>query len=237
MMIMKRIWKIWNELLNLFYPNVCLLCRKPLIEGEEQICLHCLCNLPRTRFHLQKENPVEQLFIGKITVLHASSFLYYEKGSPVQQLIHSLKYYDNKELAYLLGRLYARELQKANSPLCQADYLIPVPLHPGKLRQRGYNQSERIAAGISSILHIPVEINVLSRHVQTESQTHKTVFDRWLNVKEIFSISGFIHLEGQHLLLIDDVITTGSTIAACAEALSSIPGVQISLLSIAVTKH
>ena len=122
----------WNNLLNLFFPNLCKICKRPLVEGEEQICLKCLCDLPHTGYHQLVNNPVEQLFIGKNRIEYATAYLRYEKGGKVQSLIHSLKYHDNKELGYLLGRQIARELQADHSPICTVDLLIPVPLHPRK---------------------------------------------------------------------------------------------------------
>ena len=224
----------WNNLLNLFFPNLCKICKRPLVEGEEQICLKCLCDLPHTGYHQQVNNPVEQLFIGKDRIEYATAYLRYEKGGKVQCLIHSLKYHDNKELGYLLGRQIARELQADHSPICTVDLLIPVPLHPRKKRQRGYNQSEWIARGLNTLLKLPIDTTSLRRTKETETQTHKQTYDRWLNMQDIFSVVDREALAGKHILLIDDVITTGSTIGACAEALLTIPGVRVSVLAIAM---
>ena len=166
----------WNNLLNLFFPNLCKICKRPLVEGEEQICLKCLCDLPHTGYHQQVNNPVEQLFIGKDRIEYATAYLRYEKGGKVQCLIHSLKYHDNKELGYLLGRQIARELQADHSPICTVDLLIPVPLHPRKKRQRGYNQSEWIASGIRSIWDIPIDTQSLARTTHTSTQTRKAIY-------------------------------------------------------------
>ena len=122
----------WNNLLNLFFPNLCKICKRPLVEGEEQICLKCLCDLPHTGYHQLVNNPVEQLFIGQNRIEYATAYLRYEKGGKVQSLIHSLKYHDNKELGYLLGRQIARELQADHSPICTVDLLIPFPCIPAK---------------------------------------------------------------------------------------------------------
>ena len=224
----------WNNLLNLFFPNLCKICKRPLVEGEEQICLKCLCDLPHTGYHQLVNNPVEQLFIGKDRIEYATAYLRYEKGGKVQSLIHSLKYHDNKELGYLLGRQIARELQTDHSPICTVDLLIPVPLHPRKKRQRGYNQSEWIARGLNTLLKLPIDTTSLRRTKETETQTHKQTYDRWLNMQNIFSVVDREVLAGKHILLIDDVITTGSTIGACAEALLTIPGVRVSVLAIAM---
>lgn len=225
---------IWNDLLHLFYPNLCALCQKPLVEGEEQICLECLCDLPHTGYHRQPDNPVEQRLAGTIALEHGSAFLHYAKGGKTQRLIYALKYYDNPELGCLLGRQAARELLSDSSPLCQADVLIPVPLHPRKERKRGYNQSERIAVGMGSVLGIPVRANHVTRTIQTDSQTHRSIYERWQNTCSIFKINQPDALENKHLLLIDDVITTGATIAACADALQTVPGVRVSVFSLSI---
>ena len=146
----------------------------------------------------------------------------------------SLKYHDNKELGYLLGRQIARELQADHSPICTVDLLIPVPLHPRKKRQRGYNQSEWIASGIRSIWDIPIDTQSLARTTHTSTQTRKAIYDRWLNVCSIFNVIHPESLKNKHILLIDDVITTGATISACAKALSGIPGIRISILALSV---
>lgn len=225
---------IWNDLLHLFYPNLCALCQKPLVEGEEQICLGCLCDLPHTGYHRLPDNPVEQRLAGMVALEHGSAFLHYAKGGKTQRLIYALKYYDNPELGFLLGRQAARELLSDRSPLCQADLLIPVPLHPRKETTRGYNQSERIAAGMSSILRIPVCTDQVSRIIPTDSQTHRSIYERWQNTCSIFKINRPETLINKQLLLIDDVITTGATIAACAEALRMVPGVRVNAFSLSI---
>lgn len=233
-MTMMRVLKtILNDFLHLFFPNICLLCRNPLIDGEEQLCLRCLCDLPHTQYHLQQNNPVEQLFAGKVNIASATAFFHYEKDGHVQKLIHSLKYYDDKELGYILGRIVALELKEIQSPLCSADLLIPIPLHPQKIKTRGYNQSEWIARGVSSILHIPIDTSHLARIKKTDTQTHKSVYERWGNVQSVFSVTDPQTLTGRQILLIDDVITTGSTIEACALLLENIPQTQIHVLALA----
>ncbi len=226
--------RLWNNLLNLFFPNLCKICGSPLVEGEEQICLRCLCDLPHTYYHRKANNPAEQLFFGKNRIEHASAFLRYEKGGKTQKLVHSLKYYDNKEVGYLLGRQAARELLADRSPLIEVDLLIPVPLHPRKERKRGYNQSEWIARGLSSVLHIPIDKGSLARVSFTNTQTRKGVFERWTNVCSIFQVSQPDKLRDKHVLLVDDVITTGATLSACAEALSTVPGIRISVFALSI---
>lgn len=225
--------KIFNDLLHLFFPKLCMLCQTPLVGGEEHICLKCLCDLPRTGHNFLEENPATYLFGGKVPVYHAAAFLHYEKGGHVQLLIHSLKYHDNREIGFRLGRMAGLRYQKAILS-DRPDLLLPVPLHPKKRKQRGYNQSEWIARGLNTLLKLPIDTTSLRRTKETETQTHKQTYDRWLNMQDIFSVVDREALTGKHILLIDDVITTGSTIGACAEALLTIPGVRVSVLAIAM---
>lgn len=234
---------ILNDMLHLFFPRLCLLCRAPLVEGEEYICLKCLCNLPRTRFPDYTDNAVSQLFIGKVPFVSATALFYFEKGGRIQTLIHTLKYHDNRELGYYLGRLATLELTQEGKRFftptggIPIDVLLPVPLHPRKQRKRGYNQAEWIAQGIGSVLKLPVDTTTLRRSNWNETQTDKQLYERWENVQDIFTLTDSSRLEGKHILLVDDVITSGSTIGSCAETLLSIPDIQVSILGIAVTQH
>ena len=225
--------KIFNDLLNLFFPKLCMICQTPLVGGEEHICLKCLYDLPRTDYDFQKENPTTFLFAGKVPVYRATAFLRYEKGGHVQQLIHSLKYHDNREIGFRLGRMAGLNYRQAIQSDCP-DLLLPVPLHPKKRKQRGYNQSEWIARGLNSLLQLPIDTTSLRRIKETDTQTNKPTYERWQNVQDIFSVVAPKELEGKHILLIDDVITTGSTIGACAEALLTVPGVRVSVLAVAI---
>ncbi len=227
--------KLWNDLLNLFFPHLCLLCKTPLVEGEEHICLKCLCDLPRTGYDFREENPATYLFAGKAPRYRAAAFLHYEKGGHVQQLIHALKYYDNYEIGYYLGRLMGQYYQEAlltDLP----DVLLPVPLHPKKQRKRGYNQAEWIARGVNDILNLPIDTTSCRRTKETDTQTRKQVYERWENVQDIFTLSDSTALAGKHILLIDDVITTGSTLAACAQTLLTIPNTRVSVLAVAIAQ-
>lgn len=226
---------ILSDLLNLFFPRLCLLCQTPLVAGEEQICLRCLRDLPLTRFNSIENNPVTHLFAGKLPFRYATAYLYFEKEGHVQKLIHSLKYHDNRELGYQLGRMAA--LYYLPSGLFDTvNQLLPVPLHPRRLRQRGYNQAEWIARGISSVTGTPINTTAVARIRQTETQTNKQVFERWQNVQHIFETTDTTGLQGQHMLLIDDVITTGSTLEACAQVVLSAPDTQVSLFGVALAQ-
>lgn len=223
---------IWNDVWELFFPRCCLLCGKRLSVAEEHLCFQCLSGLPKTRLHLQSDNEIEKCFWGKLPIERATSFLYYAKGGDVRRLMYELKYYGNAQIGCFMGRWMAAEL--AVSGFFQGvDYVLPVPLHVRKRRKRGYNQSERLAEGISSVTGIPVFRDMLVRSQYTETQTRKGSYERWMNVKDVFECTSPEMLEGKHILLVDDVLTTGATVVACADALAQVPGLKISVLTLA----
>lgn len=225
--------RIWSDFLSLFFPKVCVICGKSLIGSEECICLHCLYRLPRTHFHTDRENRVEKRFFGKIEVQQASSFFYFNKGSDFRHLIHQLKYKDRQDIGFVLGKYAASEL-KLSDIFADIDCIIPIPLHKKKERKRGYNQAESIANGMAAILNKPVETEAVHRIKSNISQTRKSVIQRWLNVQEIFGINNRSKIEWKHILLVDDVLTTGATMEACAKVLLEVEGVKISIFTLAV---
>jgi ComF family protein len=221
-----------SDLLSLLYPVLCSSCGNPLRKGEECICSACLYTLPETGFHLHKDNPVARRFWGKIPLVFASSCYYFRKGGNVQHLIHGLKYAKQKETGLFLGRSYGHLLRE--QPLLDdIDALVPVPLHPRKLRQRGYNQSEVLAEGIAEVLGKPVERNLLLKTIEKGSQTNRSRYSRWENTAESFTLAGGKLPEGRHLLLVDDVITTGSTLESCASRILSVQDSRVSIVTIA----
>ena len=223
---------IVHDFISLIYPRICCGCGITLMRREAVICTWCLHHLPRTGFHLDDDNPVSRMFWGRAHIEMAASFLYFHKGSRVQHLIHQLKYKSKTEIGIRLGELYGHELIK--SPLFAGiSVIIPVPLHPRKKRKRGYNQSEVIARGISSVLKVPVDTKSLIRKTYTETQTRKTRFKRWENVKEVFVINNPGQIRGKHILLVDDVITTGATLEACANRVLEAEGTRVSIASVA----
>lgn len=223
--------QLWNDIINLFYPRLCILCSRPLIKGEEQICLHCLARLPYIRYESQQR--VDSWFAGKSEIQYARAYLHYEKGSSVQRLIHDLKYHGNKELAYLLGRWAFLRLQAEQSPLCQAEILLPIPLHPKKKRQRGYNQAEWIAKGIASVLSIPIDTTSVVRQVKTDTQTRRHIYERWTNMEEVFTLISDEALKGKRVLLVDDVLTTGATFNSCASVVDGIAEIRLMAFALA----
>jgi ComF family protein len=224
---------LWNDLLNLFYPNLCLICRRQLADFEPHICLYCLCDLPCARYHKRPDNPVLKLYAGIPQMREAAAFLLYEKDGTAQTLIHNFKYYNNKALAEYLGLIASQEM-KTDGLFCDVDFLVPVPLHPKKERQRGYNQSLWIARGMAAGYGIPIRNEALYRKIYTISQTRKSHYDRHLNIEDVFGVEDGQAFAGKHVLLIDDVITTGATSIACIEALTGIPDIRISVFSLAI---
>ncbi len=227
---------LWRDLAGLFFPEVCAGCGSPLVMNEDLICTSCLLHLPRTYYSREKDNPVSQVFWGKLDIYSATALYLFKKGSSVQHLLHQLKYKGNREIGIYLGALLGNELMESML-FNTVEAVVPVPLHPRKLRRRGYNQSEVIAAGICRSLGAVLDTRTLVRVHYSETQTRKSRYKRWENVKDIFDITPGTDLTGKHVLLVDDVLTTGSTMEACASALLSIPGLTLSVACIAFTSH
>jgi len=216
-----------HNVINLFYPRVCAACGAHLLKNEETVCLKCRYTLPHTGYELHADNPVAQTFYGRVRFHAVTSCFFFAKSGKVQHLIHQLKYKGNKEAGVFLGQQIGQSIKEA--PLFQGiDYLIPVPLHPKRERQRGYNQSLMIARGINEVTGIPIGDKYLVRGIYTETQTHKSAEERFKNVKDIFEVHFADELKGKHVLLIDDVLTTGATLESCAHQLEGIPGITIS---------
>ncbi|MHC1777323.1 MAG: ComF family protein [Lentimicrobium sp.] len=221
-----------ESILSLFFPRVCLACGNSLFKNEEILCFSCVYKLPKTNFHLEEDNAVARQFWGKINFTSAASFYYFTKGSKVQHLVHQLKYKGYKEIGSHIGRLYGVELLK--SPHFKSvTSVIPVPLHPRKQAKRGYNQAEWFARGLAESMKIELDTTTLVRAHASETQTRKSRFNRWENVKEIFRVNDPGRQADKHVLLVDDVITTGSTLEAAGHELFRIPGIKISVASIA----
>lgn len=182
------------------------------------------------------ENPVINQFYGKINFNSAASFYYFSKGGNVQRLVHNLKYKGHKEIGLFLGRYYGTKLRES-SLFTDVRHIIPIPLHPSRLKERGYNQAEYFARGLAESLSAEVHTQVLLRNFASETQTHKSRFNRWENVKDIFQLNTIGNLEGEHILLVDDVITTGSTLEAAGHVLFGIPDIRISVCSLACALH
>ena len=223
---------VLSYLTELLFPRLCVVCGDRLIEKEHWICLHCLHHIPRTNFHLEPENPVSRLFYGRVQVERATSFFYFSKGSRYQTLLHNLKYKGMKELGTEIGKHFAIDLLQ--SPDFSAiDQVCPVPLHPSKEKKRGYNQSWWIASGIARQMQKPLSDNNLLRITATETQTRKSRFARWQNVEGIFHLSHPEQFSGQHILLVDDVVTTGATLEACIQEIQAKTNARVSIATLA----
>ncbi|MDD2195868.1 MAG: phosphoribosyltransferase family protein [Bacteroidales bacterium] len=217
---------------HIFYPRVCGVCNTDLIHAEKVICLSCLYKMPLTRFWNDADNPIAQTFWGRVEIENACAYFFFAKGSKYRPLLHQLKYKGKYEIGVELGLIFGQTLAK--SDLYKGiDYTIPVPLHPKKLRIRGYNQAEAIAEGIAKGLDIGMDTSHLVRKEFTETQTRKSRTERIKNVADAFELKNGSELKGKHLLLVDDVITTGATIEACAAKLLTVEGCKVSVGALA----
>ena len=231
---MENTLKTWFlSFLHLFFSRQCAVCGTPLQEGEEAICLKCNMNLPRTDYHLRTDNPVERMFWGKLPLERATSYFFYHKGSDFRRILHQLKYGGRKDLGETMWRFMAVELTVSGF-FHSVDVIVPIPLHPRKQRMRGYNQSECIAKGVAAVTGIPLDAASVMRRKHTETQTSKSAYERWENVDGIFHLRHPERFVGKHILLVDDVLTTGATTTACADVFRDVEGVRISVLTLAV---
>jgi competence protein ComFC len=222
------------DLASLVYPRICNGCNQSLFKHELMICNQCYVSLPKTNYHLQKENPVQKIFYGRADVTIASSFLFFQKKGNVHKMMHALKYKNKPQVAQTLGKWYAQDL-KQNNTFTNYDYIIPVPLHKKRLQKRGYNQSEYFAKGLSEVLHIPVITNVLIKTKFTETQTYKTREERVENTLASFHVQNPEIIHNKNILLVDDVITTGATIESCILQLQKSAKISVGVASIAYT--
>lgn len=225
-----------DSLLNLFFPDLCAGCNEPLSRGEEILCIRCLFELPETGFHLLKDNPVAQIFTGRVPLNAATACYYFHKNAAIQHIIHRFKYHHRKDVAVYMGRKMGNMLRQSTD-FSDVDTIIPIPLHAIKRQLRGYNQSDLLCRGIGEVMHAPVQYDGLRRIIPTETQTKKSRPERWQNVKDAFEVLHPEMISGKHLLLVDDVVTTGATLEACANVLLQIPLVKVSLAALAKADH
>jgi ComF family protein len=231
--MLKTLKNNFENLYHLFFPNPCLGCGKQLHRSEEVLCLVCESELHITPFHEHQHNFVSEKFVGRAKVENATSMLLFAKEVMVQHLIHLLKYQGKTEVGIYLGKKYGKLLSK-ESAYQQIDCIVPVPLHATKKEKRGYNQSEYFAIGLAEALMKPVFADGLKRLNLKESQTRKKKFERWKNVEHDFDCPDELLLENKHILLVDDVLTTGATLDACCSVLNQIKNVKVSIATIAV---
>ena len=221
-----------QDLLALFFPEICLYCKQPTVKGEDMLCTGCLLDLPKTNDHLSQDKTILNKFIAFPQVSRGHAFLRFSKRGIVQRLLHHLKYERNQELGVRLGNWYGKELE-STMPKEDHDLIVPTPLHVSKLRTRGYNQSDLIAQGLSESLGIPWSGQVLKRVKKTMTQTKMGKVERWKNVERIFQVVNHSAIENKNIILVDDVITTGATLNSCVEALVEVGVSRVSILTLA----
>ena len=231
---MKRLHPL-DDLLDLFFPRLCPVCLRAMNRDERGLCTGCLHRLPRTGYHLDPLSPMAQLFLGKTPIERCAAFFLFTTPGDMRQLIHHIKYHGGKRCGLVLGEVFARELQPHRF-FDGIDTLVPVPLHPAKLHRRGYNQSEWIARGVAHATGIELCTRWLQHTRDSRSQTRKGIYDRWLDTHSAYDARLAPDLTGRHILLVDDVVTTGATLLACAQALHAHGEPRISCLTLAAAQ-
>lgn len=219
---------------QLFFPKLCAGCGSDILDEEQMLCLACLDKLPLTSFALHASNPVEKIFWGRLPVTAASAYCYFTRDSVLQTLIHRLKYKRDRETGFFLGQLMGRALADANR-FHGIDALVPLPLHPEKERKRGYNQATVLCNGMAATWGKPVWDNILTRVSRTETQTRKSRAERWQNITGKFELNPGRLSKGKHLLLVDDVVTTGATLEAAGAVLLQMENTRLSIATLAYT--
>ena len=227
-----KLFRMWSGLLHLVYPKLCAGCGTDLLGDDQLVCIDCLESLPLTNFHLHEGNPVEKIFRGRLDLVSASAYMYFAKRSSMQNILHHLKYKGNREVGYYFGRKMGRTLRESKR-YDDVDGLIPLPLYHTKEKIRGYNQATVICEGMSETMNIPVLKNVVKRKVATDTQTRKTRMQRWENIDGKFVLEEDENIAGKHLLLVDDVLTTGATLEACGNELLKAKNIQLGIVTLA----
>ena len=228
--------KLFKSLVNLLFPRVCAACGTLLLEGEDTVCTTCRFLLPKTGYENNPNNPLAQMFFGQMPFNAVMAEFFFSKTGKVQHLIHGLKYHHCRKNGIFLGQEIGKSLLKAHD-YQGVDCIIPIPLHPKKEKIRGYNQSHVIAEGISEIMNIPIAGKCFVRSVFTDTQTKKSREDRYQNVKDIFEVKNPSQLAGKHVLLVDDVLTTGATLMSAGKALMQVEGIKISVATVACASN
>ncbi len=228
---MKANW--FKDLFDLFFPNLCLACGANQLQGTAIICHTCQRKLPVTDMHKMHENRFTDRFFGRIYLQSAAALYHYKDGGAVQELVHKLKYYGKSRIGIKLGEMYGKQLIQS-AYFKNIDLIVPVPLHPRKERKRGYNQSDQFAIGLSETMGKPWLKKGLKRIKYGKSQTKKSQLERYENVMSSFAVDQAEKLVGKHILLVDDVLTTGATLEACATKILEVPNTKISMATIAI---
>ncbi len=233
MSIWENTKSVVEDFISLFYPELCLICNENLLKEEECVCIACLHQTQKTDCFLQEENEVSKRFWGRVKLENAAALFQFKKQGNAQKLIHPLKYEGGKTIGVFLGKQIAYAIR--DSKFFEGiDLIMPVPLHPKKEKIRGYNQSKYIVKGINKILKLEVSFKSLIRIENTDSQTRKKRFSRWENMMHSFALRHPFKIKNKHILLVDDVVTTGSTMEACAQKLLEVEDVKVSIVTIGV---
>ncbi|MDZ4809330.1 MAG: ComF family protein [Bacteroidota bacterium] len=227
--------EIKDSVLHLLFPHVCTGCGSDILNEEGVLCMRCMDAMPETNFELHLNNPVEKTFWGRLPLAGATAQFYFTKESLMQHLMHQFKYKGNKELGLQLGRMMGDQILKSGR--FQVDGLVPLPLFPAKQRRRGYNQATVLCEGMAAVMNIPVLDRVIIRPQHTETQTKKGRIERWKNMEGKFVLSDPDAIRNKHLLLVDDVVTTGATFEACGNELLKAENVILSLASLCVASR
>jgi|SRR5215831_11298148 len=233
---MATVEEIKDSFFHLFFAHVCDGCGSDLTNRESRLCLQCISQLPGTSFHLHADNPVEKIFWGRLPVVNATAQYYFTKESLMQRLMHQLKYKGNKELGKQLGRLMGIDLGKTNR-FTNVDALIPLPLFPAREKQRGYNQAAILCEGIAEIMNVEILKNTIRRIQPTDSQTKKGRLERWENMQGKFELVQPERIRNKHVLVVDDVITTGATLEACGLELLKVVHARVSIATLCVASR
>lgn len=231
MSLTKTIRLYLSSFTNLIFPNLCVACNVALSGNEQFVCSKCLSSLPFTNFWEHKNNPVEEVFWGRVHLENAASMVFFEKGSAFQKILHQLKYRNNPDIGIHIGKYFGNKL--LNTAYCNIDIIIPVPLHRSRFKKRGYNQSEKIAEGLGFVFKKPAVNQVIKRSKATKTQTSKSRFERWQNVEGVFDVVDKSILVNKHILVVDDVITTGATSESLITEILKIPGTKVSFVALA----
>lgn len=230
---MQYVKNLFQDLCHIFFPHVCIGCGTDIISRSTTICARCLHTLPLTNFNAYTNNPTEKSFWGRLPLLHATSLCYFSKGSLTRHLLHQLKYNGNKEVGYFLGRLMGTSLLESTR-FNNIQALIPLPLHPSKEKKRGYNQAKLLCEGMAELMQLPILNNAIKRTSFTETQTLKNRHERWQNMEDRFQLLEGADIAEKHILLVDDVITTGATLEACGNELLKGNGTKLSIATLAI---
>lgn len=227
--MLRQLKFVSQSALQLVYPASCCICENDLMLSENHVCAKCAYDLPYISTNESDVTKLSKLFWGRVEIQQIHSYLNYQKGNSVQSILHKIKYKSRPKIATYYGTLLAKSIPKDHS----YNSIVPVPLHPKKLLKRGFNQSTAIAEGLSEILQIPINEKCIRRNSYNESQTKFSKYDRYENVRSIFTVTKPEQIKGQHILLVDDVLTTGATIEACAAELLCVEGCKVSIATLA----